>query len=404
MSFIQRHPIVAAFVALVAFTFLGAKFFPKMGAVDFVEYWSANRLFWSGQNPYDSSLMLELQNGVRDHRDEALMMWNPPWLVPLMSPITSLPYQWALSGWMAFNALALFFSARMLMKTYGVSAAARFPVWLVTICFFPAIDAISFGQVGVLFLVSICSFLLLYEKGQYFYSGMCLVPLTAKPHLFLTLFAFLGLKSLLGKEFKTLAGGVVAFAVLLAVTFVSSPRAIGYWVSSFSGSQEEATQPILWRTATLTNQLRDILFRHELPLINSENIVWLMPLAGIIAITVFFFWDRARRRNVQIKSELPLVLTLSMFFAPFAWTFDHAVLLLVPIAIIASINRDGVSAALRKTVYVLLFVALGSLFFFKPFADGQSSYFWISSLMLALYLFTRLLLRGSESARDSSRH
>ena len=63
--------------------FAGHSFaYPAFGNRDFIEYWSAFQLFRSGANPYDASLIkqLETQHGLPASSDP-ILFWNPPWLL-----------------------------------------------------------------------------------------------------------------------------------------------------------------------------------------------------------------------------------------------------------------------------------------------------------------------------------
>src|SRR3990170_574127 len=49
---------------------------------DFAEYWASGRLNLTGGNPYDAGQMLALEKPLGWVEDEALMMLNPPWVLP----------------------------------------------------------------------------------------------------------------------------------------------------------------------------------------------------------------------------------------------------------------------------------------------------------------------------------
>src|SRR5262249_15787502 len=53
---------------------------------DYVEYWSAGRLCATGHNSYSREELLDLQQQVGWTESRALMMWNPPWTLPLVMP------------------------------------------------------------------------------------------------------------------------------------------------------------------------------------------------------------------------------------------------------------------------------------------------------------------------------
>src|SRR5262245_49181836 len=74
-----------ALVALVFVLLTGGGTSP-LPLHDFVEYWAAGRLLLGGQNPYDADLVHELERQV-GRTDEGILMWNPPWSLPLVLPL-----------------------------------------------------------------------------------------------------------------------------------------------------------------------------------------------------------------------------------------------------------------------------------------------------------------------------
>jgi hypothetical protein len=61
------------------------------GQGDFAEYWSAFQLFVENKNPYSPSLTLETQR-VFGPCVEPILLWNPPWLLVLFSPLLSFDF------------------------------------------------------------------------------------------------------------------------------------------------------------------------------------------------------------------------------------------------------------------------------------------------------------------------
>src|SRR5262245_62398128 len=52
---------------------------------DFVEYWAASRLVFTGENPYSTEALLAMQRPLTGS-DKPLIMWNPPWALSLLLP------------------------------------------------------------------------------------------------------------------------------------------------------------------------------------------------------------------------------------------------------------------------------------------------------------------------------
>src|SRR5688572_25535291 len=70
---------------------------------DFVEYWAAAKLTLDGQNPYAAELLLPLQQAAGRDTSEAIMMWNPPWALPVVLPLGLLGAREAQLLWMLLH-------------------------------------------------------------------------------------------------------------------------------------------------------------------------------------------------------------------------------------------------------------------------------------------------------------
>src|SRR4051794_33614346 len=92
--------LVAAPVALVM-VFARAGRTNALPMHDFVEYWAAGRLLLEGSNPYDPDLVHELGRQA-GRSDEGILMWNPPWALPLVLPLGMLPVRVAHLAWLLF--------------------------------------------------------------------------------------------------------------------------------------------------------------------------------------------------------------------------------------------------------------------------------------------------------------
>ncbi len=89
---------------------------------DFVEYWAAGKLTLEGQNPFDKSLLLPLQQSAGRDTKEAIMMWNPPWSLPVVLPLGLLPARAAQLLWLLIHLVTAGFCADRLWFLLGVTA------------------------------------------------------------------------------------------------------------------------------------------------------------------------------------------------------------------------------------------------------------------------------------------
>src|SRR5687767_6591448 len=85
-SRLQAFPILAALAAFVGVAALAGRWVPDTaaGVTDFVEYRAAATLLLAGENPYDPAKLHPLQKAVGWPFEKADMMWNPPWVFPIV--------------------------------------------------------------------------------------------------------------------------------------------------------------------------------------------------------------------------------------------------------------------------------------------------------------------------------
>jgi hypothetical protein len=56
-----------------------------IGTNDFIEYWTAFRLFIANRDLYDPALMATLQHSQGFSAEPPLMMWLPPWALLVLA-------------------------------------------------------------------------------------------------------------------------------------------------------------------------------------------------------------------------------------------------------------------------------------------------------------------------------
>jgi len=156
--------------------------FGYSGGVDFIEYWSAFQLWSQGLNPYNGQNMLNIQAQVLGYQIP-LMMWNPPWLLAMVSPILLLNFQGSVVLWFVFNLLLVLLSVELLVRTFKCSHL-RLPLIGMVLLFAPIRSSLQLGQVGTLLLFGSALFLWSKIKRSDLGCGIGLLIFSIKPHLF----------------------------------------------------------------------------------------------------------------------------------------------------------------------------------------------------------------------------
>ncbi len=188
----MNMPRSAWFIAIFFGLFLGIithNYAPKIGAQDFVRYWSASRLLISGGNPYDARSLLTLQKAnspkLKFYDNDVVETWNPPWLLLVMAPLGILPFDLAVRLWIF---LSIFLLVMALFLTWRMAMGSKYQsLFILVLCvdFLSGntLDMIKLGQISSLILISVILGVFLIQKEKDWLSGVILFFSTIKPHL-----------------------------------------------------------------------------------------------------------------------------------------------------------------------------------------------------------------------------
>ncbi len=163
---------------------------PHPGANDFYIPWRAVRaLVVEGRNPYSPEVTRDIQQvlfgGPRPPGTHQFAFAYPLTVLPLLTPLAPLPYDWAEAIWLTVLLGALlsgfFLALRAIDWTPRPLALAGLALW--TIMFYPAARALIEGQLAaiVFFLVTLSVFLL--RRGHMAWAGVALAAATIKPQM-----------------------------------------------------------------------------------------------------------------------------------------------------------------------------------------------------------------------------
>lgn len=374
-EFFDWKPYVALLAAIAIVLF----FFPlkagSFGTMDFIQYWSAWDLMVHGKNPYDPALLHETQIALTSGAAPLVYSWNPPWTYIVLAPLLELPFTAAANAWLILQVAALLFMATKLPKALKVPSLG--PVWgaVAVLAFLPTLYTLRYGQLGVLFALSITCFLLAINNQNFRLAGLSLIPLSAKPHLFL-LCAIPGILWLFqiprASRRDFLVGAVGGGVVLLALTFATSPLSFTWWLASITSDGASASPLITfqnWMAHTTATAIRLLAIATT-----GHNPLWplkVVPLISCFATALYFIW---RRPTIDWSVTLPPILCLSLATASYGWVFDQTVLILCNYLIFARAFSKGwrsiewyvllVAVSVQVTLLVLTVTSLMFFHFF----------------------------------------
>ena len=223
----QRHADAVVFIgtALLAVTLLLLGHNVKWPLDDFVEYWAAGTLTLAGGNPYDPAAMLQEQRTVGWTAPSAVMMYNPPWTLPLASLLSLMPFSVARSVWLPLQLLIVLWCAIRLWIIYGGEHRFALRAAGVALLWMPTTVALRMGQVSPLILLGLVGFLWSVSRKRDFAAGAFLSLTAVKPQLVALVWVAVMLAVIGERRWRMLAGTVVSFSGMSIATWLLHPDA-----------------------------------------------------------------------------------------------------------------------------------------------------------------------------------
>jgi hypothetical protein len=371
-----RKRLLLVFLLLASLAWLlfqqtrGQQTLADLPLYDFVEYWAAGRLALRGENPYDAARIGELQQQA-GHSDAPILMWNPPWVLPLVLPLGLFDVRVAHLLWLLGHLLVLVGCADLLWRHYGGPSEGRVAAWVLALVFLPCPLALLAGQISPLLLAGAAGFLVALRGRRDFLAGAATALLAIKPHLASLFWLALLVWVVRERRWKVALGGLTAGLGLTALALVFDPQVLGqYWHTLTT------TPPAQYRSPTLGTLLR----------LAAGDGPFRLQFVALVPGLAWLVLHLVRSRRWDWDAELPLLLLVSFLTAPYgAWPFDLVVLLVPVLRLAALLARSGDRA--RIILALGVYLALGTLGWLMLFCEVEYLYFiWMTPALLLAYL------------------
>lgn len=364
---------------------LGAK-----GTVDFSQYWSAFELLSRFENPYDPDLLYGVQQQLGQKPDTLIAMWNPPWLLVLLSPLLSLPFERAAGSWFLLNVSFIFMIGILLEHVFAntaleKSSAVHRKALLLGVFFFPFIETLAWGQLSLLLLLSLACFMYFHSQGKFFTAGVFLVPLSTKPHLFLLFGILLLYRAVRNKEFAVILGASASTFFFIAITQLRFPLAIPYWIfSNISSPHHQFLVNVTeWQSATLVG-----ISRSALVFLGQGAAVWPMVVIPVFACVAFASYLISVRPRLEFAESVCCTLALSYVVAPYGWMYDQCILF--PLYLLLLNRALLISSKKRRLAFLCSILAIQLICVCQSLLEhGQGKFFWVPFALLAIAWLSR---------------
>jgi len=260
--------VMAAWAMTTLFAFGTSEFAPTVfPSRDFIEYWSAARVHVQGGDPYDGAQILPYQRAASGDpgRTEAVMLWTPPWTLPLYLPFGVLDPRSGHLLWLVVQTACVLWSSWLLWRSFGgaVGTGWRRAVWALiplglAVSFAPVWWLVIYGQNTGFVLLGLAGFLSLRGKGFPLAAGAVGALTAVKPHLL----ALFGLALLLDASTRAgrrvLLGGLAALALGAAAALAPDREVFRQFADALDRPPTPESVPLShWQVPTIGYKLRE---------------------------------------------------------------------------------------------------------------------------------------------------
>lgn len=361
-------------------------------ATDFFCLYHGARSLVVGHDPYDEAWWKEVTGGLYpDPFHDGRLTHSacpgrygyPLWTAVVMLPIGALPLEVAASAWTALSIGAAFVGAwwawlavrgpTRLASLYGVLLITAQPFWLLVI--YGQITGVVLGLAGLLAL------LLARRRAA---AGAALSGLALKPQIVAVAIPAIALRALVQRRWDVLAFAAGSGAAMVVVPMLFVPA----WL-------------IEWLTELIVRRSRVAMF---LPTAWGFAAEWLGSAAigaVLIAAVATACWLLVRRSPVDDVGLLAIGLPLSLFIAPYAWSYDFLALFVSYAFVLA---RAGRAPELTRIRLVIGAVALAGpiQWVLYAFALSHGNETLSAAVTAATALLVAAALRVPSSAASTS--
>ncbi|HWF10208.1 MAG TPA: glycosyltransferase 87 family protein [Bryobacteraceae bacterium] len=192
------------------------------GGNDFAAFYTGGRLAFS-PDLYHLEAFRKVEANITGWVSDELVFIRLPWQAALFAPLAAFRFQTAHAIWFVLCVLSLILLPRCWPSIPGVACAGAL-AWTL-----PIAVAILGAQDIPLIALALSGGMLLIDRQEPIWAGLCLSVCAAKPHLFWPL----ALVFVFHRMWRVCAGGVLGLGALLAASYLTAgPR----WVPGFAYS------------------------------------------------------------------------------------------------------------------------------------------------------------------------
>jgi hypothetical protein len=326
-----KLPLILLCLAPLMFQRLSLLWAPRY-LYDFISYWVSGKLYLAGANPYDSGAIFAMEKAQGWHYTIPMTTYCPPWSMPLLVLSAMAAMNVSRAIWFAISLTIDCGAAVALWRYYGGAARRRWIALLVCASFIAMGVAEFLGQVTPLMLLALTAFLWLTRWKRYFWAGLALWGLGAKPHLLYLFFLAVLLWAVQNRVWKMLAGAALSYGVATAGAIAGNLDTVHFLNSSLKAALE-----IFCGVGGVLRQIFGA--QHH----------WLQFLPCLLGLVWFAWYWKRNRKNWDWGEHLPFLLVVSIASSPYFWFHDF-------VLILPALIRFAAGRAYRSFDVMVLFV------------------------------------------------
>lgn len=322
----------------------------KYESSDFMTLWLGGKALVHGADLYDpqawEAILLNIAPGYHD---------NPIYIFPLPTAILFIPFSLLpvrLSGalWLLLNELLLvsFFAWVISQTEYKKNLSSVSLIALLVATYHPLIIIIHSGQYNLFMFFLIASSFLLIRKKTELVGGAIIALLILRPNPVIYFLPVMLIWAMVQKRWRILVGFGTFILLLLSVSELIEPGWTIAWLKYTIGDQGKLytygqISPTLWGMLVDFGASWDPLLRNSV----YSFVAILLCLAGI---RLTFL------KAIPLDLLISILITISLCITPYAWNYDH-ILLLFPLAylIMSQKNRSPQSQRIVILMVILTY-------------------------------------------------
>jgi hypothetical protein len=346
------------------------------GTGDFMAYWSAAHLFATGGNPYSQAEMISLQHLIDPGRfsDENSLIntWNPPWLILLFLPIGVLPITIATPIWIFCNVLIIGLSLIITWKLCQgeQSSKGMIFVFLSSFLFVETISYLAIGQITSIVLLGIVLVNWYLRHDMDVLAGIALFLTTVKLHIVFFFIILILIWVIRNHRWKVIIAFTFSGIVSMVIFWIVIPN----WLNDYIYLLLSLPISVFYTSTIgsfLSIELNSQIFRYS-------GILLILLIKPLLRVQQSDGWLTATN----------LALLVSMPLSPYGYNFDHIMLLISIVQIIAWASMKKIP---KKNVLFISICLLGINFILAKMISIKAFpyywFFWVPIALLGIYIY-----------------